>query len=151
MCFGPLMAIADDAADVRKVVDQYVSTEGSDLAAQQKLMTSDSIFVNQGRRQTDQAHNAMIQIAISDAFGTFDPNSKTYATAGDVIVRVYGNSAIASFYRYWDFVPSQELLAATDGDGPTPFPPQIVTLVLVKQGGAWKIALRHTSPLHPSN
>ena len=141
---------ADDAADVRKVVDTYMSTEGSDLAAQQKLMTNDSIFVNQGRRQTDQAHNAMVQIGIGAAFDKFDPESKTFATATDVIVRVYGTAAIASFYRHWDLIPSQKLLEASEGDGVVPIPPQIVTLVLVKQGGAWKIALRHNSPLHPN-
>lgn len=143
--------VADDMDDVRAVVDDYLRLEGTDLAAQQELMTDDSIFVNLGRRQTDQAHNAMVQVATQEAFGEWDSESRLYATAEDIIIRVYGEAAIASFYRHWDFVPSQDLLDQTNGNPQGAIPPQIVTLVLVKNGRDWKIALRHNSALHPAN
>jgi ketosteroid isomerase-like protein len=143
--------VADDVADVRAVVDDYLQLEGTDLSAQQDLMTDDSIFINLGRRQMNQAHNSMVQVAIQEAFGEWDSESRVYATAEDLIVRIYGNAAIASFYRHWDFVPSQKLLDRTNGNPPGTIPPQIVTLVLVKEGRDWKIALRHNSPLHPDN
>lgn len=150
LLFWSPIVVADDVADVRAVVDKYVRLEGTDLSAQQQLMTDDSLFINAGRRQTNQTHNAMVQVAIQEAFGEWDSESELYATAEDVIVRVYGPAAIASFYRHWDFVPSQKLLDLTNGNPPSASP-QIVTLVLVKEGGDWKIALRHNSPLHPSN
>lgn len=153
VCLGiwsPIV-VADDMADVRAVVDDYMRFEGTDLSAQQELMTDDSLFINFGRRQSNQTHNAMVQVAMQEAFGEWDTESAVYATAEDVIVRVYGPAAIASFYRHWDFVPSQKLLDLTNGNPPSAFPPQIVTLVLVKEGQDWKIALRHNSPLHPAN
>lgn len=145
------IVVADDMADVRAVVDDYLRFEGTDLSAQQALMTDDSLYINLGRRQSNQTHNAMVQVAIQEAFGEWDPDSAIHATAEDVIVRVYGPAAIASFYRHWDFVPSQKLLEQTNGNLPSALPPQIVTLVLVKEDQDWKIALRHNSPLHPAN
>jgi hypothetical protein len=74
-----------------------------------------------------------------------NPGIKAYHDVRDLIIKVYGDAAVASFYWYrsWILPPEQE--------GPNPSADIIQSLFLVKQDGAWKIAYSHNSPLHPSN
>ncbi len=92
-----------------------------------------------------------VQIAGEKLSKKLDPGSQLIVTAVDPIIRIYGDVAVASFYRYWDFIPSAEYVKESPGNVPTAPPPNIMTLVMVKQNGAWKIAHTHMSPLHPSN
>ncbi|MEE9179931.1 MAG: nuclear transport factor 2 family protein [Vicinamibacteria bacterium] len=143
-------ARADDKGDVQALIDEYCRLEGIDLAAQAKLMTDDRIMVSAGRRQTDQATNMKVQIAGAKQFDKLDPGGQIIVTAVDPVIRVYGDTAVASFYRFWDYIPSAEYMKESGDDAPSGPSPNIVTLVLVKQGGAWKIVHTHMSALHPS-
>lgn len=140
---------AADKDDIQALIDEYVHLE-SNLAAQAKLMTDDRIMISAGRRQTDNATNMKVQIANEAVLEKLDPGAELTVTAEDPIIRVYGETAIASFYRYWDVVPSAEAVKES-GEFPSGPPPDIVTLVLVKQAGAWKIVHTHMSALHPRN
>jgi len=139
------IAAADDADDIRAVVDVYLATEGSDLKKQASLMTDDRIFINQGRRQTNNVANMEGQIAASERNRELDPKTTLSVNGEDVIIRVYGNAAVASFYRYWNVLASAESIRA--GNAPSGPPDDIVTLVLAKSGGDWKIVHTHQSAL----
>lgn len=144
-----ISVLADDKDDIQALIDEYCRLEGVSLTEQSKLMTGDRIMINTGRRQTDNAHNMKVQIAFETRNKQLDPGEQLIVTAVDPIIRVYGDAAVASFYRYWDYIPSADYLTENpDAQGPRP---NIVTLVMVKQGGAWKIAHMHMSPLYPSN
>ena len=143
-------ALADDKGDIQALIDDYCRTEG-DLAAQAKLMTDDRVFINQGRRQTDQATNMKVQKAGQELNQQLDPGAQLIVTGVDPIIRVYGDAAVASFYRFWDVIPSAEFVKANPDVNTSGPPPNVVTLVVVKQGGAWKIAHTHMSPLRPNN
>lgn len=155
LLFVPLMllfaltVLADDKADVQALIDEYCRLEGASLSEQAKLMTDDRIMITTGRRQTDNSANMKVQIANNKLFKAIDPGEQYVVTAVDPIIRVYGDAAVASFYRYWDYIPSAEYLKENpDARGPRP---NIVTLVMVKQAGAWKISHMHMSPLYPPN
>lgn len=141
-------AFADDKADVQHLIDEYCRLE-SNLTEQAKLMTADRVMINVGRRQTDQATNMKVQIENEKVNMKLDPQGQLIVTAADPIIHVYGDTAVASFYRYWDYIPSAEFIKAMNGNVPSGPPPNIVTVVAVKQAGAWKIAHMHMSPLHP--
>ena len=140
------LAQADDKADIEALIKEYNRLEEmSDMAGQAKLMTPDRIWIGgTAGRMTDQALNMKTQQAGMDR-----SNKRSLATAlhdvRDLIIRVYGDAAIASFYWYrtWILTPDQE--------GPNPSAVLIQSLFLVKQDGSWKIAYSHNSPLHPSN
>jgi ketosteroid isomerase-like protein len=150
LVLSTVSAQADDKGDVQALIDEYCRLEGIDLGAQAKLMTDDRIMVSAGRRQTDQATNMKVQIAGAKQLEKLDPGGQLIVTAVDPIIRIYGDTAVASFYRFWDYIPSAEYMKETGGDVPSGPPPNIVTLVLVKQAGVWKIVHTHMSALHPS-
>lgn len=114
-------------------------------------MTADRIMINTGRRQTDQATNMKVQIEGEKVNNQLDPAGKLIVRAVDPIIRVYGNTVVASFYRYWDYIPSAAFIKSMNGNVPPGPRPNIVTLVAVKQAGQWKIAHMHMSPLYPPN
>jgi len=143
-------ALADDEADIQALIDEYCRLE-SNLAEQGKLMTHDRIMINAGRRQTDQATNMKVQLAGQKLNQELDPGAELIVTAVDPIIKVYGQAAVASFYRYWDLIPSAEYVKAHPGENTTGPPPNIVTVVLVKQSDGWKISHMHMSRLHPRN
>ena len=66
-------------------------------------------------------------------------------TIEDPLIRVYGDTAVASFYRHWTWVPGAAAVRA--GGGGSPPPSQVVTLVLNKTGGDWTIVHTHISPM----
>ncbi len=137
------LAIADDAADVRAVIDKYVATESTNLADQAKLMTDDRVYISAGIRTTDNVSNMEGQIAGQKLARELDSDTKVIVTIEDLMVRVYGEAATASFYRYWTVIPGAESVrAGRAGQGP---PDQVVTLVLAKTDGDWKIVHTHQS------
>ena len=145
---GPVEA--GDKEDVQAVIDEYCRLEGTgDLMAQAKLMTPDRVFIAIGGRNTDQASNMQVQQMNQDVLKQMDPGAKLVVTARDPIIMVNGNMAVASFYRYWARIWSAEFIKEQNGAVPPSPSPNIVTLVLVKQGREWKIAHTHGSPLFP--
>ena len=139
------IASADDADDVRAVVDQYLATEG-DLGSQAKLMTDDRSFIAGGFRQTNNVRNMENQMATARRNYRLDPNTRLSVTGEDIIVRVIGDdAAVASFYRFWTVLASAD--SVREGRNPQGPPNDAVTLVLAKTGGDWKIVHTHQSPI----
>ena len=136
-------AFADDEDDVRAVIDRYIATETTDLADQAKLMTDDRVYISGGIRTTDNVSNMKAQIAGQNLVRQVDPDRMVMVRAEDVMVRVYGDAAVASFYRYWTVVPGADAVRA--GANPQGPPDQVVTLVLAKNGRDWKIVHTHQS------
>ena len=137
------IASAADADDVRAVIDTYLATETVDLAKQASLMTDDRTFIAGGVRQTDNVANMKNQIAGAKLGRELDPDATVIVTAEDVKVRVMGDAAVASFYRYWNVIPGATAVReGRDGGGP---PNMAVTLVFEKMGRDWKIVHTHQS------
>ena len=137
------IASAADADDVRAVIDTYLATETVDLAKQASLMTDDRTFIAGGVRQSDNVANMKSQIAGAKLGRELDPNATVIVTAEDVKVRVMGDAAVASFYRYWNVIPGATAVReGRDGGGP---PNMAVTLVFEKMGRDWKIVHTHQS------
>ncbi len=137
------IASADDADDVRAVIDTYLATETVDLAKQASLMTDDRTFIAGGVRQTDNVANMKNQMAGAKLGRALDPDATVIVTGEDVKIRVMGDAAIASFYRYWNVIPGAAAVReGRDGGGP---PNMAVTLVFEKMGRDWKIVHTHQS------
>jgi hypothetical protein len=139
------IASADDADDVRAVVDEYLATEG-DLANQAGLMSDDRSFIAGGFRQTDNVNNMKNQVAAAKRNNELDPKTRLSVTGEDVIIRVIGDdAAVASFYRFWTVLASADSIR--EGRNPQGPPNDAVTLVLEKMGRDWKIVHTHQSPI----
>lgn len=137
------MAAADDEDDVRAVIDRYIATETTDLADQARLMTDDRVYISGGIRTTDNVSNMKAQVAGQKLIRELDPDRLTTVRAEDVMVKMYGDAAVASFYRYWSVIPGADAVRA--GMTPQSPPDQVVTLVLAKTGRDWKIVHTHQS------
>jgi len=138
------VAYADDTDDVRAVINAYISTE-SDLEEQAKLMTDDRTYIVGGARHTDNVANMRGQIAGQALNRALDPDGKMMVTMEDLLIRVNDNTAVASFYRHWNYVPGADAVrAGRSGNAPGP---QVSTVVLAKMGGGWKIVHTHISPM----
>lgn len=137
------VAVAADADDVRAVIDRYIATETTDLADQAKLMTDDRVYISGGIRTTDNVSNMKAQVAGQKMIRQVDPDRMTMVRAEDVMVKMYGDAAVASFYRYWTVIPGADAIRA--GMTPQGPPDQVVTLVLAKTGRDWKIVHTHQS------
>ena len=97
--------LADDLSDVMKVIQQYGDLE-NDLAAQAKLMRSDRVYISGGVRQTDEAKNMANQITGRQAGESLNGGKTTFVTMiEDPEVSIYGNTAVASFVRWWQVYP----------------------------------------------
>jgi len=137
------IASADDADDVQAVINTYLATETVDLAKQASLMTDDRTFIAGGARQSDNVANMKRQMAGAKLGKALDPHTTVIVTAEDVKIRVMGDAAVASFYRYWTVIPGADAVReGRDGGGP---PNMAVTLVLQKMGRDWKIVHTHQS------
>ena len=139
------IAAADDADDVRAVVDEYLATE-SNLERQARLMADDRSFIAGGFRQTDNVANMKNQMAARDRNQEVDPGARLSVRGEDVMLRIIGDdAAVASFYRFWTVLSSADSVRA--GRNPQGPPNDAVTLVLAKTGGDWKIVHTHQSPV----
>ena len=144
ICLLATTVHADDAADVQAVLDAYVRTE-TDLAKQAMLMTDDRTYIVGGARFTDNVANMKSQLAGQELRRALDPDGSMTVTIEDPLVKVYGNTAVASFYRHWNYVPGVEAVrAGRAGNAP---PSQVTTVVLNKTGRDWKIVHTHISPM----
>ncbi len=137
------IAAADDADDIQAVIDTYLATETVDLAKQASLMTDDRTFIAGGVRQSDNVANMKSQMAGARLGKALDPDATVIVTAEDVKIRVMGDAAVASFYRYWNVISSAD--SVREGRNASGPPNDAVTLVLAKMGGDWKIVHTHQS------
>ncbi len=155
--FGaPTLANAQRQADidaVNQLIDHYGALEdGMDMSGQAQLMTADRVWIGNGAgRRTDQAANMRIQQAGMDQLKKLVPGIRTFTEDRDRLIKLYGNGsvAVASFYRYTTTI----LPADTPKDIAAQFqptPPAVVTLVLEKRDGGWKIVHSHFSNLEPA-
>jgi uncharacterized protein (TIGR02246 family) len=145
--FAPL-GQADDQSDIEAVIMEYNRTEETnDMAAQAKIMTSDRVWLGTGSagRRADQAWNMKIQQAQMDRSLKRWPDTKRFFNVRDLIIKVYDDAAVASFYWYRHYVLSP------DAEGSNINQRLLVSLFLVKEAGGWKIAHTHVSSFHPSN
>lgn len=140
----PVSGFADSHDDVAAVIDVYLETE-TNLAEQAKLMTDDRTFIIEGKRHTDNVANMAGQMAQEKLFAALDPEATLILTAEDPLIKVYGDTAVASFYRHWTLIPGVDAVIA--GHAGEPPPSQVVTLVLNKSRGDWKIVHTHSSPM----
>ena len=137
------IASADDADDIQAVIDTYLATESVDLSKQASLMTDDRTFIAGGVRQSDNVANMKTQMAGAKLDMELDPDATVIVTGEEVMIRVMGDAAVASFYRYWNVVPGAAAVReGRDGGGP---PNMAVTLVFEKMGRDWKIVHTHQS------
>jgi uncharacterized protein (TIGR02246 family) len=138
-------AFAADKEDIEALIDQYLKTNDSgDLKTQATLMAADRVWLVTGPgRRLDQSQNMAIQEASQQ------PDSgevKTISEARDLVIRFYGDNdsvAVASFYWYINVI-----FRSGAPEGFTPPTPLLVTHVLEKDGGSWKITHTHASPMY---
>ncbi|MFC1639969.1 YybH family protein [Gemmatimonadota bacterium] len=151
----PCTALAQGSGDedaINRLIDQYSQLEDArDMTAQAALMTPDRIWIAQALgRITNQAQNMRIQQAGFDVQNELLPGVQWFTDARDRIIRFYGRGdvAVASFYWYSSFVLPAN---ATDEQAENAVQPQprVITMVLEKQGGNWKIVHTHNSALGP--
>jgi ketosteroid isomerase-like protein len=153
----PTLTAAQRQADVDAIhalLDQYGALEDAmDMPAQAKLMLADRVWVAQGAgRRTDQTTNMRIQQAAYDAFKKKVPGVQRFTEDRDRLVRFYANGsvAIATFYRYTTLIlPPTTPPEVAQTVQPTP--PAVLTLVLEKRDGQWKIVHTHVSDLATGN
>ena len=134
---------------INSLIDKYCETEDKgDLVSQAKLMTADRIWIGPEDlgRQTNQTMNMEIQQAQIDEVKKLVPGAKWFTDARDRIIKLYGNGtvAVASFYWYRTLV----LPADTPPEKAnliSPPIPMVMTQVLSKEGGDWKIVHTHVS------
>jgi uncharacterized protein (TIGR02246 family) len=139
MILAAPFAAADDEDDIRALLDRYAATEG-DLEAQARLMRDDRIMIAGGVRQSDQARNLAVQVADRDHRSDMQGGEADWIVRfEDPVIRVYGDTAVASFIRLTNIYPP--------GQAPISQTPLWVTLVLVKERGNWGIAHTHVSPV----
>lgn len=153
---APTLAAAQRQADtdaINQLIDRYGALEDAmDMAGQAQLMSPDRVWIGQGQgRRTDQAANMRIQQAGMDQLEAMVPGIKTITEDRDRVIRFYGNGsvAVASFYRYTTTI----LPPDTPPDIAVQFqptPPGVVTLVIEKRDGGWKIVHTHFSNLVPA-
>ena len=142
--FATSMVHASDMDDVTALLDAYIETE-SDLDAQGKLMSEDRIYIvgSPAMRMTDNEANMMGQAHGEKRRKAMDPESLYYATIEDQIVRMYGDAAVASFRRNINFRPSADGMKNGMSNNTAR---QLVTVVMAKVDGAWKIVHTHITP-----
>ncbi|MDZ7643075.1 MAG: nuclear transport factor 2 family protein [Woeseiaceae bacterium] len=141
----PVSSLADDMDDVMAVIDSYIATE-TDLAEQARLMTDDRTYIVAGRRFTDNVANMRGQLAGEKLRQELDPDGTMIVTAEDPMIKVYGDTAVASFNQpHWWLTPGADAVKAGQaGNAP---PSQVVTVVLNKHRGDWQIVHTHISPM----
>ena len=142
--FAAPMANADDLDDVEAVINQYIDSEGFDLAEQTSLMASDRTYIFGGMRYSNNDKSMALQTAGNAVITTANPDAQRIATIEDLEIRVNGNAAVASFYRTINDTNSVENVRAGQGALITIY--QTATMVLFKMDDGWKIVHTHLSP-----
>jgi ketosteroid isomerase-like protein len=154
----PTVATAQRQSDVdaiNRVIDQYGALEDAmDMAGQAKLMAADRVWIAPGAgRRTDQATNMRIQQAAYDALKKQVPGIQTFTEDRDRLIRFHANGAVAivSFYRYTSTIVPPNTAPEVARTVGAAVPPAVVTLVLEKRDGDWKIVHTQVTSLVAAN
>ena len=153
----PSTALAQSSGDeaaVNQVIDRVFELEvAKDMTAQAELMADDRIrILPQIGRITDHAMDMQMQQAVLDLEDDIVPGIQWFYEVRDRIIRFYGDGdvAVASFYLYSTFVLPAGVPTDLDlAQYATRTQPIVVTWVLERQRGEWKIVHSHGSPLGP--
>ena len=127
------VAAADDAADIKAAQRaQFAAYNASDAdSVAQYVLPEQSRFVGNGSLLT-------VGFNENDLKASFDAGVKYNRQFRHLDVKVYGNAAVVT--GYW-------MGTITFPDGITVNGPVRHSAVWIKQGGQWKLAHRHNSPL----
>jgi ketosteroid isomerase-like protein len=149
----PSLAFAQKQSDVdaiNRLLERYRATEdASDLVSQGKLMTPDRVWVSQfaGGRRVDNVENMRIQQAHADRRKKVLPGLVQFTEDREPLLRFYGGGdvAVVSYFRYVTRIfpadSSEELKREYAPSN------EMMTLVLEKKDGDWKIVHTHVSRL----
>lgn len=135
MLLSPSVLAAEED-DVLKTVQSWADLE-NDLEAQAALIRDDRIQIFNMTRVSDQAINLKDQVTRWKAVQKKSPGTKLLIRIESPIIRVYDNTAVASFVRYAQAIPGDDFPRSTNA--------AFMTMVLVKERGDWKIAHLHGS------
>ena len=141
-----------DLDAINNLIDNYSKTEDEGkLLEQAKMMSKDRIWIgnNGAGRITDQNLNMNMQQAQVDALMKSVSGIKWFTDTRDRLIKFYGDGkvAVASFYWYRTFVlPSNTNSEKRNLMKKQP-DPVVISLVLEKKKGVWKIVHTHTSLL----
>ena len=141
-----------DLDAINNLIDNYSKTEDEGkLLEQAKMMSKDRIWIgnNGAGRITDQNLNMNMQQAQVDALMKSVSGIKWFTDTRDRLIKFYGDGkvAVASFYWYRTFVlPSNTNSEKRNLMKKQP-DPVVISLVLEKKKGVWKIVHTHTSSL----
>jgi hypothetical protein len=145
-----------DIDAINKIIDNYSKTEDDGkLLEQAKLMSDDRVWIglNGLGRMTNQSLNMNMQQFQSDAFQKSINGIKWFSDARDRLIKFYGDGkvAVASFYWYRSFVLPPNTNSETRNIMNTQPDPMVVSMVLEKRKGNWKIVHTHNSSLVKTN
>ena len=138
------IAAADDVADVKATVlalyEALNNDDADGVSKLQDLQLND--FEAAGGLLTELPAGTTIEDIRSNQQAAIDTGRKLNYQLRHLNVKVYGNAAVATYYR---------TLSGTAADGtPLSGGPDRVSMVLNKQNGQWKQVHRHASPLLPA-
>ena len=131
-------ALADDVDDVKAVVQGYSDTErAGDVNARVQYMAAGNTRFGPGGGLLER--NDSLEEQRKSQQAARDAGLKLNLQDRHIEVSVYGNStAVATSYKMGNI---------TFPGGRTSRPNSRITWVLIKQGGQWKIAHMHISPV----
>jgi hypothetical protein len=139
-----------DLVQIHRLIDRYGAAEAAgDLKAQGELMTKDRLWVNPRRgRRLDNARNMEIQQAMADNRRKSSEKLKLFVDDKERIIRFLANGtvAIASFYRFYTGIVPEDAPEHIKEEYGSAQAPELMSLVLEKRNGEWKIVFTHTSP-----
>ena len=135
-----------------KLIDNYSKTEDAGkLLDQAKMMSKDRVWIgpNGAGRITDQSLNMNMQQSQVDAIMKSISGIKWFTDVRDRLIKFYGNGkvAVASFYWHRTFVLPPNTNSEKRNMMKKQLDPVVISLVLEKKKGVWKIVHTHTSLL----
>jgi len=136
--FATTVAMADDVADVKEAGQRfYAALSAGDAGALMQLHASASSSFGPGGGLLETFDT--LEERRNSFQATVDAGVKLNIQGRHIDVRVYGNStAVATSYGVGTI---------TRPDGTTVRVNNRITVVLIKQGGQWKVAHQHISPV----
>ena len=142
----------NDLDAINKIIDNYSKTEDEGkLLEQAKMMSKDRVWIgpNGAGRITDQSLNMNMQQSQVDAIMKNISGIKWFTDVRDRLIKFYGNGkvAVASFYWHRTFVLPPNTNSEKRNMMKKQLDPVVISLVLEKKKGVWKIVHTHTSLL----
>ena len=136
--FATAVVMADDVADVKAAVQRhYAALNAGDASALMQLQAAESTTFGPGGALLEQSDSLEERRKTRQA--EFDAGLKYNLQARHIDVRVYGNlTAVTTHYGVG---------TVTQPNGTTNQVNNRITRVWVKQGGQWKRAHQHLSPV----